>query len=86
MPEISRFFGIVIRMYFRDHAPPHLHAVYGEREGLIRLGPIGVLDGQLPPRVLALVIEWATLNEVALLDNWSRLQRDEPPTRIPPLE
>ena len=52
MPEISRFFGIVIRMYFLDHEPPHFHAHYGGAEGRMRIAPVGVLDGYLPPRVL----------------------------------
>ena len=86
MPEISRFLGIVIRMYFKDHGPPHCHATYGDRECRLRIRPVGVLDGDLPPRVLALVVEWASLHQGALLDNWRRLQSDEPPIRIPPLE
>jgi hypothetical protein len=86
VPEISRFFGIVIRMFFSDHDPPHFHATYGDQEARIRIEPIGRLDGRLPPRVLALVVEWATLHENELLENWRRLHSDEPPIRIAPLE
>ena len=86
MPEISRFFGIVIRMYFNDHDPPHLHASYAGAEAQLRLSPLGVLNGMLPPRALALVIEWASLHERELLDNWQRLHSDQPPVRIAPLE
>ena len=86
MPEISRFFGIVVRMYFLDHAPPHFHAAYAGAEARIRIRPIGLLSGQLPPRALALVVEWATLHEGELFENWRRLHSDESPTSIPPLE
>ena len=86
MPEISRFFGIVIRMYFNDHGPPHFHAAYGQAEATIRIDPVSRLAGRLPPRVLALVVEWATLHERELLENWGRLQRAEPTVAVAPLE
>jgi hypothetical protein len=86
MPEISRFFGIVIRMYFQDHVPPHFHASYGEAEASIRITPVGLEQGRLPPRVLAMVIEWATLHETELLENWHRTRRGAPVKRIVPLE
>lgn len=86
MPEISRFLGIVIRMYFLDHQPPHFHASYSGSEAQIRIEPVGLLAGQLPPRALALAIEWATLHQVELIENWRRLHEDEPPMRIAPLE
>ena len=86
MPEISRFLGIVIRMYFFDHAPPHLHASYGSVEARIQITPVELIDGNLPPRVLALVVEWATLHQAELLENWRLLQADDPPARIAPLE
>ena len=86
MPEICRFFGIVIRMYFLDHAPPHFHATYGGSEAQVQIQPAGLLSGKLPPRALALVVEWATLHQVELLENWRRLHADEAPTKIAPLE
>ncbi len=86
MPEISRFFGIVIRMYFNDHDPPHFHASYAGAEAQIRIAPLGLLNGALPPRALALVVEWASVHERRLLDNWRRLHSDQPPERIAPLE
>jgi hypothetical protein len=60
MPEISRFYGIVIKMFFDDHNPPHFHALYGEYEVLININSFAVFAGKLPPRALGLVIEWAT--------------------------
>ena len=86
MPEISRFFGIVIRMYFDDHVPPHFHALYSGAEALVQIAPVGLMGGDLPPRALALVVEWARLHEGELLENWRRLHSEEPPTRIAPLE
>ena len=86
MPEIARFFGLTIRMYYNDHDPPHFHASYAGREGRLRIAPIGVMDGDLPARPLALAVEWATLHQAELLENWRRLQADEPPARIAPLE
>jgi len=86
MPEISRFFGIVIRMYFDDHQPPHFHAAYGDREALIGVVPVRLLGGSLPSRGLALVIEWATLHQAELLENWHRLHSEEPPVPIAALE
>ena len=62
MPEICRFFGIVIKMFFDDHNPPHFHASYGEDEVLVDINTRSVFAGHLPPRALGLVIEWATLH------------------------
>lgn len=86
MPEISRFFGIVIQMYPRDHLPPHFHAVYTGTDAVIGIRPVALLNGRLSPRVLALIVEWAQQHQAELLANWDRLQRGEPAERIPPLE
>ncbi len=75
MPEISRFFGIVVRMYYDDHPPPHFHVRYGEQKALIAIEPLAVLEGRLSPRVLGLVTEWAALHSRELMENWN-LSRD----------
>ena len=85
MPEISRFLGIVIRMYFREHGPPHFHAAYGDAEACICVDPPGLLNGALPPRVLAIVVEWGSLHQAELLENWSRLRADKSAFPIAPL-
>ena len=85
MPEISRFFGIIIKMFFDDHNPPHFHASYGEYEALIEIHTLSVFAGSLPPRALGLVIEWATLHRDELLDNWNLAQAQQSPIRIEPL-
>ena len=85
MPEISRFLGIVIAMYYSDHAPPHIHAIYGSDEAAVRIDPPELLDGRLPPRVLGLVIEWISLNHAALLADWACARQRRPLASIPPL-
>jgi hypothetical protein len=85
MPEISRFLGIVIAMYYRDHAPPHFHAIYGEYEATIEVES-GHVNGQLPRRALAHVQEWRTLHKNELADIWSLARASKPLRRIDPLE
>ena len=68
MPEVSRFFGIVIRMFSDDHNPPHFHAFYVDDLALVDMSTLSVFAGRLPPRALGLVIEWATLHQQELLD------------------
>ena len=85
MPEISRFFGIVIQMYWDDHNPPHFHAFYGGEEALIDINRISLFAGRLSPRALGLVIEWATLHQQELLEDWKRAQRLESLKKIEPL-
>jgi len=85
MPQISFFLGIVIRMFYRDHNPPHFHAAYAEHEGLIDINKLELINGNLPPRVLGLVIEWAALHQNELLDNWQRAKNLESLKAIAPL-
>ena len=85
MPEISRFYGIVIKMYFADHAPPHFHAEYAEHEARIAIGSLAVLSGDLPPRAMGLVAEWTTLHQKELQALWERAGKLEPLSRLDPL-
>ena len=85
MPEISRFLGIVIRMYYRDHAPPHFHAEYGEHEITVEIES-GVVNGRFPRRALTAVLEWYELYRDELRDNWQLARQDQPLHRIDPLE
>ena len=85
MPQVSRFLGIVIAMYYRDHAPPHFHALYGECELVVRIDD-GVTEGRFPRRALGLVLEWYDLNKDSLEDNWDRARRGQSIRPIPPLE
>ncbi len=63
MPEIARFYGIVTKIYFGDHPPPHFHALYGEYMGLVSIDSLAMLEGSLPGRAKALVLEWAERNQ-----------------------
>ncbi len=86
MPEISRFFGIIITMYFNDHPPPHFHVRYGERKAQVTVETISILNGKLPPRVFGLVAEWAIEHQEELRDNWTLVQSEKLPNKIAPLE
>ena len=85
MPELCRFYGIVIRMYFADHGPPHFHALYGGDEVLVDITTLAVLHGRLPPRAHGMVAEWASQHRDEWLEAWARAQRLEPFGRIAPL-
>ena len=84
MPEICRFYGIVITMNFSEHGPPHFHARYSGDNALVNIESLS-MEGRLPPRARGLVVEWATLHQDELLAAWDRAQRQEQPGRIDPL-
>ncbi len=86
MPEISRFFGIVIKMYFDEHPPPHFHAEYGEQEALIDIHTLAIISGQLSPRALGLVMEWAALHQNELRETWERARNMQSLGKIAPLK
>lgn len=86
VPTLSVFFGIVIRMYYDDHPPPHFHAIYGEFEAHIGLDPLEVIKGKLPRRALELVLDWAELHSKELRENWERGQDHTRMFPIRPLE
>jgi len=85
MPEICRFLGIVITMYFNDHNPPHFHVRYEEYRALIGIAPLELREGQLPPRVLGLVMEWGEMHQSELMENWTTLAKEGIFRRIAPL-
>ena len=86
MPELCRFYGIVIRMYFNDHVPAHFHAEYSGDEAVISIEAPSVLGGHLPPRAQGLVMEWALLRRLDLREAWQKAQRLESPGKIAPLK
>ena len=86
MPEISRFFGIVIKMFFDDHNPPHFHAEYGDDKALVDINTLTFFSGKLPPRVMGLVLEWATLHRQELMNDRNRACNKQTLLRIAPLE
>ncbi|MEO5341261.1 MAG: DUF4160 domain-containing protein [Magnetococcus sp. MYC-9] len=85
MPEVSRFLGIFIFMYFNDHDPPHFHVQYNEFRAVIDIDTLALSDGKLPGRVLGLVVEWAELHREELLSNWCSLRVDGSFRKIEPL-
>jgi len=86
MPELSRFFGIIITMYYNDHQPPHFHARYGQQKAIVAIRELCVLDGHLSPRAFGLVIEWASVHQAELLEDWQLAERHEVLEKIAPLE
>lgn len=85
MPEISRFYGIIIAMFYDDHNPPHFHARYGKDNVVIGIESLRVLEGHIPNRALSLVMEWASQHQKALLADWNLAQKNKPPKKISPL-
>ncbi|HWP85928.1 MAG TPA: DUF4160 domain-containing protein [Terriglobia bacterium] len=85
MPEISRFYGIVIKIYFADHLPPHFHAEYGSEEGLWSIENLQMFAGSLPPRAKALIAEWAGIHQAELREDWNRANSLQPLAKIAPL-
>lgn len=86
MPEISRFLGIIITMYYNDHPPPHFHVRYNQQKAIVDLNSLSVLQGKLSPRVLGLVVEWATIHQTELRENWELARNQKPINKIEPLE
>jgi hypothetical protein len=86
MPEVSRFFGIVIAMYHKEHAPPHFHAKYAGQWASFSIQDLTLLEGHLPRRAVSLVLEWAFQHRDELMANWERVRRMEELVEIEPLE
>lgn len=86
MPEISRFYGIIIAIFYDEHNPPHFHARYGGQKVAIDIKKLSILEGKLQPRALGLVIEWASLHKKELLEDWELAKSSQPPKKIAPLK
>lgn len=82
MPEIARFYGIVIKVFFGDHPPPHFHAIYGEYNALVSIESLEIIEGDLPSRAQKLVLEWAILYQQDLLQMWNTQEF----RKLPPLK
>ena len=85
MPEISRFLGISITMYFNDHMPPHFHAEYNNQEAAFAIENLSIIAGSLPPRITGFVIEWASQHQKELMTNWNLLNTEGTFKKVPPL-
>lgn len=86
MPEISRFLGIVIVMYYREHGVPHFHAKYAGQTAVFSIANLKLIEGELPKRVIPLVLEWAFDHRDRLMANWSRAAERRPMESISPLQ
>jgi hypothetical protein len=86
MPTISVFYGIVIQMFFREHAPPHFHVRYGEHQATVDIQRLVLLEGKLPRRATSLVLDWAELHRAELMKDWELCQAMQVPEPIAPLE
>lgn len=86
MPTISMFYGLLIRMFFDEHAPPHFHVEYAEHKAIIAIETLKVLRGSLPRRALELALDWAELHQRELMENWDLCQSKQVPKKIVPLE
>lgn len=86
MPEVSRFYGIIIAMYYNDHAPPHFHAKYAGEDASILIDTGEILDGNLRKRALRLVEEWRDLHKAKLMEDWRLARTRYPLSKIEPLE
>jgi hypothetical protein len=86
MPTISMFYGILIRMYWNDHAPPHFHVEYGEYRAQYLIETLVLSRGQLPRRAHALVLEWADMHRNELMEDWELCELKQQPKMISPLD
>lgn len=86
MPEISRFLGIIILMYYREHSPPHFHVRYGDHRGVFTIADLRLTEGWLPKRVVSLVLEWAFEHREELMQDWELAAQRRPLRRIAPLD
>lgn len=86
MPEISRFFGIIIAMYHKEHNPPHFHARYGDAKVEIAIESLSVMAGKLPPRAMGMVMEWASRHQEELMLDWELACQQSDLKKIDPLE
>lgn len=85
MPKISLFYGILIQMFWKDHAPPHFHVRYAGFKAQINIGTLEVINGDLPRRALVLVLEWAQEHRAELMEDWNLCSQSHTPRQIAPL-
>ena len=86
MPTISTFYGILIQMFYGDHAPPHFHALYAEYEIIVDIRTLEIIKGSMPRRARALVLEWASMHREELTEDWKLCEMKQTLMKIAPLE
>ena len=85
MPEVSRFYGIIVAIFFNEHNPPHFHARYGNNKIAIEMNSLKILEGNFPPRALGLVMEWASQRKAELMNDWELARHNQQLQTIEPL-
>jgi hypothetical protein len=85
MPEISRFYGLIILMNFKDHAPPHFHVWYGEFKAIVTIQD-GIVKGEMPQRALKMIFEWLEIHRIELMLDWNLAQKGDKLNKIEPLK
>lgn len=85
MPEISRFFGMIIQMYWDEHNPPHFHVLYEDKTAVIDINGLKIIEGTLSRRALNIVLDWAEIHQNELLENWELCKKKKKPKKIKPL-
>ncbi|MEH2314473.1 MAG: DUF4160 domain-containing protein [Nostoc sp.] len=86
MPEISRFFGMIVTMYYNDHPPPHFHVRYNQQKAIISIETLEILERKLSSRAFKLILEWATLHQNELMENWELARDNQILNSVLPLE
>jgi Domain of unknown function (DUF4160) len=86
MPEIIRFFGMILTMYYNDHPPPHFHVRYNQQKAIISIETLEILEGKLSSRALKLILEWASLHQNELMENWELARDNQILNSVLPLE
>jgi len=85
MPEVSRFYGIVIQIFYGDHAPSHFHVIYAGQKAMVDIETLALIEGSLPPRAMGLVVEWASIHHDELREAFRQAASMEQPQKIAPL-
>ncbi len=86
MPKISEFFGIIISVFYDDHNPPHFHAIYGDKKAIFSISDLRMIEGNLPSRAVALILEWTFIHRDELIEEWKFASEHKPLFWIKPLE
>lgn len=84
MPEISRFYGIIVKMFYNEHNPPHIHMEYQDYKAVVTIRE-GIVEGKMPKIALKLIFEWMDLHKAELLANWESIEKKRPLSNIEPL-
>lgn len=86
MPEISRFYGMTIQLFYDDHNPPHFHVTYGSYKAVFSIDTLEIIEGKLPKKQALLIVQWAYLHRQELFQTWETVKNRQVPKKIKPLK